>query len=89
MANEEVRPSKDVVSRRVGDEVVLVNLQSDQMYSLNPTGARSWELLGEGHDLETIEAMLAAEYGVNRAEVRRELDGLIDHLWREQLIERT
>lgn len=89
MENDTVHPSKDVVSRRVGDEIVLVNLQSDQMYSLNVTGARTWELLGEGHDPDAIEATLSDEFGVDRAEARRELDTLIDDLAREQLVDRS
>ena len=86
MANE-IRPSKDVVSRRVGDEIVLVNLQSDEMYSLNPTGARAWELLGEGHDREAIDATLADEYDVDVEEVRRELESLLDELEHRGLVE--
>jgi Coenzyme PQQ synthesis protein D (PqqD) len=89
MANETVRPSKDVVSRRVGEEIVLVHLQLDEMYSLNPTGARAWELLSEGHEPEAIESTLSTEYGIEREEARRELEGLIDELVSRQLVERS
>jgi Coenzyme PQQ synthesis protein D (PqqD) len=86
---EKLQPHKDVVSRRVGDEVVLVHLETDQMYSLNATGARTWELLSEGCDAETIESTLADEFGVDRAEVRQELQGLLDDLTRAQLVQPT
>lgn len=88
MANE-VRANKDVVSRRVGDEIVLVNLQSEEMYSLNPTGARAWELLGERHARDSIEATLSDEYGIDREEARRELEKLLDELERARLVERA
>ena len=71
MGNEKLRPSKDVVSRRVGDEIVLVDLQSYEMYSLNPTGARAWELLSEGTEPGAIEVMLSDEYHIDREEARR------------------
>ena len=87
MANEKLRPSDDVISRRVGDESVLVHLQSNTMYSLNSTGARAWELLGEGQDRESIETTLSDEYGIDRAEARRELETLIDDLKRHRLVE--
>lgn len=87
MLNEKLRPSNDVISRRVGDESVLVHLQSNEMYSLNSTGARAWELLSEGHDLETIEMTLSDEYGIDRAEAHRELETLIDDLKRHHLVE--
>ena len=87
MRNEKLRPSEDVISRRVGDESVLVHLQSNDMYSLNATGARAWELLSEGHDPETIEATLSDEYGIDRAQAHRELETLIDELKRHHLVE--
>jgi len=89
MGNETVRPSKDVVSRRVGDEIVLVHLQLDEMYSLNPTGARTWELLSEGQDPKAIEETLSTEYGIERAEARRELETLLGELVSRQLVERS
>ena len=89
MGTEKIRPSKDVVSRRVGDEIVLVDLQSDQMYSLNPTGARAWELLSEGNNAEAIEATLADEYHIDREEARRELETLLSELESRQLVDRA
>jgi len=68
-----VRPSKDVVSRRVGDEIVLVNLESDQMYSLNPTGARAWELLAAESSRQEIRAELLREFDVGEKELDEEL----------------
>jgi hypothetical protein len=87
MGGETIRTSKDVVSRRVGDEIVLVHLQSEEMYSLNQTGARAWELLGEGHTRDSIEATLSDEYAIDREEARRELEKLIEELERCQLVE--
>ena len=89
MESDKLKPNKDVVSRRVGDEVVLVHLERDTMYSLNRTGARAWELLNEGLDLEATEAALADEFGVDRAEVRSELESLIAELEHEHLVEKV
>jgi Coenzyme PQQ synthesis protein D (PqqD)/2OG-Fe(II) oxygenase superfamily len=88
MEGEQLRPSKGVVSRRVGGEVVLVQLERDKMYSLNRTGARAWELLDEGQDVGTVEVTLADEFGVDRTEVRSELESLIASLEQEGLLER-
>ncbi len=55
---------------------MLVHLQSNEMYSLNSTGARAWELLSEGHDQEAIEATLSDEYDIDRGEAQRELETL-------------
>ena len=89
MGNKNLRPKNDVISRQVGDERVLVHLQSNEMYSLNATGARAWELLSEGRDEEAIAATLADEYDIDRAEAQRELETLLEELERQQLVERA
>ena len=43
----------------VDDEVVLVNLQTNRIFALNPTGARFWELLEGGAGRAEIEETLA------------------------------
>ena len=55
--------SSDVVFRRVDEEFVLVKLSSNEIYTLNPTGARIVELLSEGGGLEEAVARLCDEYG--------------------------
>jgi Coenzyme PQQ synthesis protein D (PqqD) len=89
MGSKNLRPNNDVISRQVGEERVLVHLQSNEMYSLNSTGARAWELLSEGQDEEGIAATLCDEYGIDRAEAHRELETLLDDLERHHLVERA
>ena len=67
--------------------MVLVHLQSDEMYSLNSTGARAWELLSDGHDEEAIAATLSDEYDIDRGEAQRELDTLLADFERHHLVE--
>jgi coenzyme PQQ synthesis protein D (PqqD) len=80
------RPHPDVVSRRVGDETVLVNLKTNRIYSLNRTGARLWELLGEGKDRAAAEEALLGEFDVDETELRREVDDLLGELEAEDLV---
>lgn len=87
MGNKNLRPSNDVISRQVGDERVLVHLQSNEMYSLNATGARAWELLSDGHDEEVIAATLSDEYDIDRGAAQRELDTLLADFERHHLVE--
>jgi len=48
-------PHPDVVARQVGDDVVLVHLDTSQIFALNATGARFWELLSDGKSRVEIE----------------------------------
>jgi hypothetical protein len=79
-------PSADVVSRRMGDEVVLVHLRTNRIFALSPTGARFWELLSDGGSRSEIEAELLEEYDVSREEVSAEIDSLVKMLQAEGLV---
>jgi hypothetical protein len=80
-------PSPDVVSRRLGDEVVLVHLKTNRIFALSPTGARFWELLSDGKSRMEIEAALVKEYEVTPAAVSAEIDSLVRTLEAEQLVQ--
>jgi hypothetical protein len=79
----------DVVSRRLGDEIVLVHLGTNQIYRLNATGARFWELAAEGLDEEAIAARLRAEFDVGDEQVRGEIAAMVERLAAQGLVTGT
>ena len=87
MAEQNYQPNPDVVAQRVQDEVVLVNLRTNEIYTLNRTAARAWELIAEGLDRPGVEAGLAREFSVDETQVGGELDGLLDELVEKELIQ--
>jgi len=87
VAEQSYQPNPDVVAQRVQDEVVLVNLRTNEIYTLNRTAARAWELIAEGRDRSGVEAGLAEEFSVDSAEVGGELDGLLVELVEKELIQ--
>ena len=81
------RASADALATRVGDEIVLVHTGTDQIFALNRTGARVWELLCGELDQAEIESRLAAEYDVTRAELAAQVGALIASLVEGRLID--
>lgn len=81
-----LEPSQDVVGQRLGDEVVLVSLETNRIFELNRTGARFWELLQSETDRGRIEAQLLEEFAVAEAELSAEVDRLIKSLDDEELV---
>lgn len=79
-------PAADVAARRLGDEIVLVNLRTNLIYELNPTGARVWELLVEGCDRPEIERRLLADFDVAEETLRAEIDELLASLLEAGLV---
>ena len=80
------RPRPDVVSRRLDDQAVLVNLRTNRIFELNRTGARFWELLGDGSSESQIVEALRSEFDVPQEELEREVRALIESLLKEDLI---
>jgi hypothetical protein len=76
----------DVLHRRVGEEVVLVNLRTNQVFALNETGARFWELLAEGRSRDQIEQELLVEFQVESERLAQEIDELLVALERENMV---
>jgi PqqD family protein of HPr-rel-A system len=82
-----IEPDPDVVSRRLGDEVVLVHLGSNRIFRLNRTAARLWELIGEGVTTATaLFEALSSEFDVGEGELRGEIDGTLERLKRQGLV---
>ena len=86
MDSADLRPHPDVVSREVGDDLVLVHLKTNRIYSLNRTGARLWQLLDSGCTRAAAERQLLDEFDVDEAQLRREIDDQLAELAREGLV---
>jgi len=80
-------PDPDVVARQVGDDVVLVHLDTSQIFALNATGARFWELLNDGKSRVEIEETIESEYDVSRDEVKASIDALLADLLAESIVQ--
>jgi hypothetical protein len=82
-----VRIAPDVLFRVVGDEAVLVNLNTEMYLGLNAVGARMWSLLGSSRSIEAACDALIEEYDVDAAELRRDLAVFVDQLLDQKLLE--
>lgn len=87
MHSNAVRAAPDVVARRLEDELVLVNMKTNRIFSLNRTGARFWELLAEGGGLALVEERMLQEFDVDPDQLADEMDDLVWHLSRAGLVE--
>jgi hypothetical protein len=79
-------PNPDVVFKRLEDRMVLVHLTTNQIFELNHTGARVWELLQEGVSGDALIDRLAAEFEVDASTLRTEIEALISELADQNLV---
>jgi hypothetical protein len=82
-----LRKDPDVVARRMQEEIVLVHLRTNKIYTLNATAARFWELLGTGLEREEIKRALQEEFEVEGPVLDEELEALIAELTSQGLLE--
>lgn len=81
-----LRPNPDVVVQRVEEGTVLVHMQTNDIYELNDTGSRLWQLLAEGLSLADIKARLLEEFDVAPGALERELAEMLTQLERAKLV---
>ena len=62
-----------VMSRLVGDETVLLDLESGLYFGLDGVGKRIWESIGEGRTLGETAAIIVAEYEVGAAQAEADV----------------
>lgn len=75
-----------VVSREVGGDAVLLDLNAGTYFSLDPIGARMWELIGRGASVAAICDELVQEYDVSRETLQADVIELCDKLLEEKLV---
>ena len=62
-----------VMSRLVGDETVLLDLESGMYFGLDGVGQRIWEAIAEGKNLGEIATTIAGEFDVDEAKALSDL----------------
>jgi len=65
-----MKPNPNVLSKRLGEEMVLFNLDTDHFYELNGSAARFWELLNAGSDDAAVRQQMLVEFEVDRFQSR-------------------
>ncbi len=75
-----VRPSPDVLARAVGEELVLLDLASEEYYALDDIGAAMWEAISSAPNLAAARDALLAEFDVEAAKLAGDLLELVDRL---------
>jgi Coenzyme PQQ synthesis protein D (PqqD) len=86
MDSSRYRPNADVIAHPMGQEMILLHLETSRFFELNRTGARLWQLLASGCRRGELQERLAAEFQVDLDQLGREIDGLLAALVAEKLV---
>jgi hypothetical protein len=78
--------SQGVMAREVGDETVILNLETGTYFGLNQVGATIWKYISEGKDLASICEALEAEFEVTQQAAQEDVRVLLNELEQNGLI---
>ncbi len=84
-----VRFAVGQVSSQLGEEVVILGLDSNRYFGLDEVGATVWNLLKEPRSVTSIRNRLLEEYDVDPQVCQQDLIALLQELAEHQLIEIT
>jgi len=76
-----------VLSSKIGNEAVLMCMEAEYYYGLDPIGSRIWELLTESpKTIEEIIDVLLQEYEVDQETCSKDVYSFIDEMTSRKLI---
>lgn len=77
---------RDVVARAVGDETILLDLETGTYFTLNPVGALVWRGLEQAESIDQIVERIVSEYDAPAAQVKSDVAQLLGELTRRGLV---
>ena len=77
------------VNQKVGDELVILNLESGHYFGLDEVGARMVELIGEHGEVDKVVACMVEEYDACSTQIKGDLEELLSELTKNNLIVKT
>ncbi len=73
--------------REVADELVILSLESEEYFGLDPVGTRIWQLLATEATLQDVLDAMLDEYDVDEATLAGDVETLVSELTSRRLIE--
>ena len=77
---------EDVLIRELSRESVILNLDSEQYFGLDEVGTQMLHHLSQSDSIQAAYERLLAEYDVEPAVLRQDLEMLIEHLLVHHLV---
>jgi hypothetical protein len=71
--NDHLKIPDEVLSTRVGEDTVLLNLQTGMYHSLDPVGTRFLDLVQTGGGLDAVHHAMLEEFDVSNARLETDL----------------
>ena len=81
-----IEKSKQVISRIVDGEAIILDTDTGYYFSLNWTGTDIWTMIEEGKTIGEVSSIMAARHGIEPEIIRRDVEELVADLKKQQLV---
>ena len=86
MNEQRLKLSDNVLMQKVADEAVLLDLDSQSYFGLDPVGTVIWEGISQNKTETEIVEMITTEFEVDAEVAQRDLRAFIEKLQKDKLI---
>lgn len=78
---------EDLVTRRVGDTLIVLHTPSARIFELNPTAQVLWESVLAGSGVDDLEDLLISRFGLARDRAAADVAHFLAGLRHDELLE--
>jgi len=78
--------TSDISARTIGGETIVLDLPSSQYFAITGVGSRVFQLLAEERSVDDLVTAILAEFEVDEATARRDVETFVDRLRQAQLL---
>ena len=78
--------NEENLSSKIHDEIVMVNIDLGNYFSLNPVGSDIWEILQEETSSDELISKLMEMYEIDEATCSKEVNSFLSELLAKKLI---
>lgn len=89
MTNKRVQILDGVLTTQVGDELVLLNINTEIYYGIDPVGARIWAVVTTSDSIEHALEILVDEFDVELNTLKQDVETLVNNCVEYGLVEIT
>ena len=82
---ETFKAAPNVAWRKIENEVIILDLETSDYFSLNEVGTRIWELLQEGKDEDSVAEVIEAEYEIDKKNAKKDVAAFLKQLKKEKI----
>jgi hypothetical protein len=78
--------NKEVIQSRIGDEIVMLDVESGFYFGLNSIASVIWDMMKEKVDLDTMVGTLMQEFDVDRSTCESDTLELLGQMMEKKII---